>query len=147
MFLNNSCIMEKRILSTGSQFQVMLKVPVINDHILASSPERVTQCGAIDICLSNHQCIYCSSKISSIKWGWHKQIQFCSFKYYTVGLFEEELSKLNVSNYQNHNKINEAYNDLIQKIMNAIGKGRSYKAKTSKTKLSRMVWWGNCWWN
>ena len=75
-----------------------LKVPTrttissstIIDHILASYPERVTQCGVIDISLSDHQLIYCTRKISRIKRGSHKQIQFRSFKHYTVDLFEQE---------------------------------------------------------
>ena len=52
----------------------------------------------------------------------HKQIQFHSFKHYTVDLFEQELSKLNFPNYQNYNQINEAYIDFIQKIMSVIDK-------------------------
>ena len=54
----------------------------IIDHILASYPERFTQCGVMDISLSDHQ----------TKRGSHKQIQFLSFKHYTVDLFEQELS-------------------------------------------------------
>ena len=67
--------------------------------------------------MSDHQLIYCIRKISRIKRGSHKQIQFCSFKHYTVDLFEQELPKLNFPNYQNYNEIHEAYNDFIQKIM------------------------------
>ena len=108
----------------------LIKVPTrtttssstIIDHILASYPERVTQCGVIDISLSDHQLIYCTRKISRIKRGSHKQIQFRSFKHYTVDLFGQELSKLNFPNYQNYNEINEAYNDFIQKIMSVIDK-------------------------
>ena len=59
----------------------------IIDHILASYPERVTQCGVIDISLSDHQLIYCIRKISMIKRGSYKQIQFRSLKHYTVDLF------------------------------------------------------------
>ena len=94
----------------------------IIDHILASYPERVTQCGVIDISLSDHQLIYCTRKISRIKRGSHKQIQFRSFKHYTVDLFEQELSKLYFPNYQNYNEIDEAYNDFIQKITSVIDK-------------------------
>ena len=48
------------------------------DHILASYPERLIQWGVIDISLSDHQLIYCTRKISRIKRGSHKQIQFRS---------------------------------------------------------------------
>ena len=109
----------------------------IIDHVLASFPKRVTQSGAIDIGLSDHQLIYCTRKISRIKRGSHKQIKFHSSKHYTVDLFEQELSKLNFPNYRNFNDINEAYNDFIQKIMNVINKVAPYQ--NSKTKLSGMV--------
>ena len=108
----------------------LLKVPrrtttsssTIMDHILAGFLERVTQCGVIDKSLSDHQFIYCTRKISRIKRCSGKQIQFRSFKNYMVDLFEQELSKLNFTNYQNFNEVNEAYHDFIQKIMIVIEK-------------------------
>ena len=66
--------------------------------------------------MSDEQLIYCTRKISSIKRGSHKQIQFRSSKHYTVDLFEQKLLKLNFSNYQNYNQINEAYNKFIDKV-------------------------------
>ena len=104
----------------------------IIDHILESYQERVTQCGVIDISLSDHQLIYCTRKISRIKRGSHKQIQFHSFKHYTVNLFEQELLKLNFPNYQNYNEINEAYNDFIQKITSVIDKVAPIKERRVK---------------
>ena len=52
-------------------------------------------------------------KNSRIKKGSNTQIQFHSFKHYTVNLFEQKLSKLNFPNYQNYNKINKVYNEFI----------------------------------
>ena len=66
--------------------------------------------------MSDEQLIYCTRKISSIKRGSHKQIQFRSSKHYTVDLFEQKVLKLNFSNYQNYNQINEAYNKFIDKV-------------------------------
>ena len=94
----------------------------IIDHILASYPERITQCGVTDIKLSDHQLIYCTRKISRIRRGLRKQTQLPSFKHYMVDLFEQELSKLNFPSHQNYNEINEAYNDFIQKIMSVTDK-------------------------
>ena len=114
LFLNDSYVLEKNnILNSKSipndvksyhefctffGLKQLIKVPTrtttssstIIDHILASYPERVTQCGVIDISLSDHQLIYCTRKISRIKRGSHKQIQFRSFKHYTVDLFEQD---------------------------------------------------------
>ena len=46
-----------------------------------------------------------------------------------VDLFEQELFKLNLPNYQNYNDINEAYNNFIQKIMNVIDNVAPMKAR------------------
>ena len=156
LFLNDSYVLEKNnILNSKSipndvksyhefctffGLKQLIKVPTrtttssstIIDHILASYPERVTQCGVIDISLSDHQLIYCTRKISRIKRGSHKQIQFRSFKHYTVNLFEQELLKLNFPNYQNYNEINEAYNDFIQKITSVIDKVAPIKERRVK---------------
>ena len=114
----------------------LIKVPTrtttssstIIDHILASYPERVTQGGVIDISLSDQQLIYCTRKISRIKRGSHKQIQFRSFKHYTVDLFVQELPKLNFPNYQNYNE----YNDIIQKVTSVIDKVAAIKERRIK---------------
>ena len=156
LFLNNSYIYEKKnILNSKSissdlksyhkfctffGLKQLIKVltrtttssSTIIEHILASYSERVTQCGVIDITLSDHQLIYCTRKIYRIKRGSHKQIQFRSFTHYTVNLFEPELSQLNFPNYQNDNEINEAYNDFIQKIMSVIDKVTPIKERRVK---------------
>ena len=106
----------------------LIKVPArattssstIIDHILASYPERVTQCGVIDVILSDHQLIYYTRKISRIKRGSHKQIQFRSYKHYTFNLLEQELLKLKLPNYQNRYETNKAYIDFIKKLMSVI---------------------------
>ena len=156
LFLNDSYVLEKNnILNSKSipndvksyhefctffGLKQLIKVPTrtttssstIIDHILASYPERVTQCGVIDISFSDHQLIYCTKKISRIKRGSNKQIQFRSYKNYTVDLFQQGLSKLNFPNYQTYNEINETYNDFIQKIMSVIDKVAPIKEKLVK---------------
>ena len=102
------------------------------DHILAGFLERVTQCGVIDKSLSDHKFIYSTRKISRIKRCSDKQIQFRSFKHYMVDLFEQELSKLNFTNYQNFTEINEAYHDFIRKIMSVIEKVPPIKERQVK---------------
>ena len=114
------------------------------DHILANYLEGVTQCGVIDISWSDQQLFYCTRKISKIKRGSRKQTQFRSLKHYTVDLFEQELSKLNFPNYQDHNEINEAYNDFIQKIVSVIDEVAPINKKAGKAKPSGIFRWGNC---
>ena len=147
---------KKRISWIASQFQVvfqsyyevciffalkqLIKVPTktttssytIIDHNLESYQERVTQRGVIDICLSDHQLIYCRRKIFKIKSSLHIQIQFRSFKHYKVDRFEQDLSKLNFPNYQNYNKIDEAYNDCLQKIISVTDKVAPIKERRVK---------------
>ena len=64
-----------------------LKVPT---RTTTTSSTIIEHIGVIDISLSDHQLIYCTRKISRIKRVSHKQIQFRSFKHYTVDLFEQE---------------------------------------------------------
>ena len=168
LFVNDSCTsLEKNILNSKSipsdvksyhefctffGLKQLIKVPTrtttssstIIDHILASYRERVTQCGVIDVSLSDHQLIYCTRKISRIKRGSHKQIRFRSFKHYTVDLFEQELSKINFSNYQNYNEINEAYTDFIQKIMSVIDRAAPIKERRVKQNSQEWFDGGNC---
>ena len=100
----------------------LIKVPTritcntatIIDHILASYPERITQQSIIDVGLSGHQLIFCTKKISRIKRGRHKHIEFLSFKHYLADLFKETLTSINFPNYQNFNDATEAYDDFIQ---------------------------------
>ena len=98
LLLNDSYVLGKSIPNDVKSYhefcrffglKQLIKVPTrtttssstIIDHILASYPERVTQYGVIDISFSDHQLIYCTRKISRIKRGSHKQIQFRSIKH------------------------------------------------------------------
>ena len=45
------------------------------DHILTNSTDRVSQSGVVDTSLSDHQLIYCTRKISRIKFNAHKYIR------------------------------------------------------------------------
>ena len=58
------------------------------DHILTNTNEKTTQCGQINIGLSDHQMIFCMRKIEKKKVGGHKQISFRYFKTYSVDEYE-----------------------------------------------------------
>ena len=89
----------------------------IIDHILASFPDRVSQKGAIDVGLSNHQIVYCTRKISRIKRGTHKQIRCRSLKNYSAVIYEEALGKVDFPNYHHFDNTDDAYSNFIQKVM------------------------------
>ena len=62
------------------------------DHISLSLPERIFQEGAINLGLSDHQLIYCTRKISTIKTGGvHKKIKFRSLKNYAIDAYKHAL--------------------------------------------------------
>ena len=54
--------------------------PPLTDHILTNTNEKITQCGLINIGLSDHQVNFCKRKIKKEKVGGYKQISFRSFK-------------------------------------------------------------------
>ena len=51
----------------------------ILDHVLARLSDKVSQSGAIDVGISNHQLIYCTRKTARIKSDFHKQNTFRFF--------------------------------------------------------------------
>ena len=67
--------------------------------------------------VSDHQLIYCTRKINKIKTeGVYKQIDFRSFKKYTVDAYKDALKKVSFPNYELFNDINEAYSNFFQEI-------------------------------
>ena len=60
--------------------RVIPNTPTLIDHILTNTNEEVTQCGLVNIGLSDHQMIFCTRNIEKEKEGGHKQIPFRSFK-------------------------------------------------------------------
>ena len=69
--------------------------------------------------LSNHQLIYCTRKFSCTNAGIHKQIALPN-KHYTAGAYKEALSKVCILNDENFSDVNEAYENLIQKLTSLI---------------------------
>ena len=102
------------------------------DHILASFPDRVTQREILNVGLSDHQLIYCTRKITRIKRGGHKQIKFRSFKNCTIDGYEKALVEINFPEYKNFDNVNDAYSNLIQKLMKVIDKVAPVKNKGIK---------------
>ena len=77
------------------------------DYILTNTNEKITQCGIINIGLSDHQMIFCTRKIKKEKVGGHKQISFRSFKTYSVDEYEKALCKVTFRNNENYHNINK----------------------------------------
>ena len=75
------------------------------DHIIRICEEKVTQSGAIDTSLSDHQLIFCTKKIKKVKANNHQQISFRSLKNYLMGNFEE-LKNIAFPKYENFSHVN-----------------------------------------
>ena len=86
---------------------------------MTNSNEKITQCGLINIELSDHQMIFCTRKVWKEKVGGHKQISFISFKNYSVNEYEKVLGKVTFVNYEKHN-INKAYNGFFPKLIEVV---------------------------
>ena len=92
----------------------------------------VTQQGILNVGLSDHQLIYCTRKITTIKRGSHKKIKFRSFKNYPIDGYEKSLVEINFPEYKSFGNVNDAYSNFIQKLMEAINKVAPVKNKRIK---------------
>ena len=63
--------------------------------------KEISQSGIIDIGLSDHQIIFCTRKVTKIKIGMPKYINFRSMKNYSKELFNDKLQNINFLNYEN----------------------------------------------
>ena len=106
-----------------SPTRVTEKSSTLLDHILTNSIEKVSQYGVIDLSMSDHQLIYCTRKTTHMKYSQHKYIKVRSLKNYTVDLFCELLKSIHFPKYSTeYNDVNEAYTDIIEKVMSVINK-------------------------
>ena len=90
------------------------------DHILTNSTDRVSQSGVVDTSLSDHQLIYCTRKISRIKFNAHKYIRIRSLKNYNQSLFLGKLNEINFPDYSKFETVNDAYSDFVGKVTSVI---------------------------
>ena len=83
------------------------------DHILTNSPDKVSQSGAIDLGLSDHDLIYYTRKTSLPKSHKHNEIFVRSMKRYSVEIFLEILM-------ETYTCVNDAYSDFTYRFAGAI---------------------------
>ena len=74
--------------------------------MLTNMNKKITQCGIINIGLSDHQMIFCTRKNKKDKVGGHKHISSRSFKNYSVDECEKTLGKVTFPNYEKYHYIN-----------------------------------------
>ena len=79
------------------------------DHMLTNSSEKISQKVVINVGISDHQLIYCTRKIKTIKHNMHNQIQVRSLKKYIAEIFTNALKIVQFPNYEVFSNINVAY--------------------------------------
>ena len=92
----------------------------ILDLILISDPAKISQCGVLDIGLSDHQIIYCTRKCKKIPINRHHCVILRSLKNYSKEIFEEKLHEVNWQVVLDSNSVHEAFYLFKSKLMAVI---------------------------
>ena len=87
------------------------------DHILVNTPDKISQSGVIEKGISDHEIIFCTRKHQKIKSGQHNSIKIRSMKNYSKELFLEKLNEIQFPDYSTFQHVNDAYSDIITKLM------------------------------
>ena len=85
--------------------------------MLTNSDEKILQSGVVDVGFSDHQFIYCTRKVTQLKFNTHKYIKTRPFKNYTKDLFSKELDKIKFPDYSKFTDINSAYSDFAGRLI------------------------------
>ena len=81
----------------------------ILDLILISDPAKISQCGVLDIGLSDHKIIYCTRKCKKIPINRHIGVTLRSLKNYSKEIFEEKLHEVDWQVVLDSNYVHEAF--------------------------------------
>ena len=76
------------------------------DHILCNTADSISQSGTLNIGLSDHVAIYCTRKITRMKFGTHNTIKIRSMKSYSKELLLNILNQTDWSTVVNCNNVN-----------------------------------------
>ena len=92
------------------------------DHVLTNTNEKTSQSGVIDVGLSDHQLVFCTRKITKVKFSKHKRAKIRSMKKYSKDKFLEELDKTDFPDYSQFEDVHKAYSDFSDKLLSAMEK-------------------------
>ena len=95
----------------------------------------------IDIDISDHHGIYCTTIVLHSKANGHKQIKIRSLKNYTIDAFHFLLSNVTFPNYELFMDVNAAYSDFINKLMSVINQIAPLKEVRLKNRTEE---WFDC---
>ena len=92
-------------------------------------PNRLSQQVILDVRLSDPQLICCVRKFARIKRSGHKEIKLCCLKSYAVDGCEKGLHKMEFTNYENVDNVNNAHSKLTQRSIEVIEEETCVKDK------------------
>ena len=90
------------------------------DHIFTNKQEYISQSGIIDTAVSDHSVVYCTRKISRVKYNKHKEITFRSLKNYPDDVCKEAVEKASIPNCDSFDNIDLDYSDFISRLESVI---------------------------
>ena len=96
------------------------KSETLLDHIISNSAQKVSQCGVLNLGLSDHHMVFCMRKSTKAKSFDHKHIKIRSMKNYNKDLFLKKLKLIKFPKYFDPININAAYSHFIQLIVSVI---------------------------
>ena len=108
----------KQIIATPTR--VTEKTATLLDHVLTNSKDRISQSGVLEIGISDHMPIFCTRKITHTKLFDHKYISIRSLKNYSQEKFIEALKNVAFPDYSKYESVDDAYDDLINKLIEVI---------------------------
>ena len=84
----------------------------IIDLILVSDPEKISQSGIIDYCVSDHLMTFCTRKVTRGYIGKHNTVTVRSLKHYTKEIFQQSLLGSDWSLVLCSDDVNTAWNNF-----------------------------------
>ena len=70
--------------------------------------------------MSDHQLVFCATKVKRTKFNKHNNVFLRSPKLYTINVFVKKLEKLNLSNYERCSCIDMVCTDFLNKLMKSV---------------------------
>ena len=89
----------------------------IVDLILISDPAKISQCGVLDLGLSDHQVIHCIRKCKKIPTSRHNGVTLRSLRNYSKYIFEEKLHEVDCQDVLDSTSVHEAIYHFNSKLM------------------------------
>ena len=112
-----SCSLEQLI---SIPTRVNSNTATLKSHVLNNSSQKVSQCGAIELGITDHDLVYCTRKTPSLKPNKHNEMSIRSIKNYTKAKLLELLRKTDLPDYTTFTCLKKAYQDFIFKLREVI---------------------------